>query len=40
MLLGLGMESEVSSLNRFAEYLKNEVAKWATVVKATGLRLS
>jgi tripartite-type tricarboxylate transporter receptor subunit TctC len=38
-LLNIGMEAETGSPEAFADYLKLEVAKWAKVVKATGLRL-
>ena len=38
-LLNIGMEAETSSPEAFADYLKLEIAKWAKVVKATGLRL-
>jgi tripartite-type tricarboxylate transporter receptor subunit TctC len=38
-LLGMGMEAEAGTPEQFSEYLRTEVAKWAKVVKATGLRL-
>ena len=38
-LLAIGMEPEIRSEDQFAEYLKNEVAKWAKVIQATGLKL-
>jgi len=38
-LAGMGMEAEASTPEQFAEYLRAEVAKWAKVVKTTGLRL-
>ena len=38
-LLNMGMEPETSSADAFADYLKQEISKWARVVKASGLRL-
>ena len=38
-LVNIGMETEASSADEFAVYLRNEVAKWANVVRAAGLRL-
>ena len=38
-LLAIGMETESSSPEAFAEFLKNDAAKWARVIKAAGLRL-
>ena len=38
-LLAIGMETETSTPEVFAEFLKNDAAKWTRVIKATGLRL-
>ncbi len=38
-LVNMGMEPETGTPEAFADYLKQEVAKWARVVKASGLRL-
>jgi tripartite-type tricarboxylate transporter receptor subunit TctC len=38
-LLSLGMETEASPPDKYAEYLRAEMAKWAKVIKATGLRI-
>jgi tripartite-type tricarboxylate transporter receptor subunit TctC len=38
-LLAIGMESESSTPEQFERFLRNEVAKWAKVIKATGLKL-
>ena len=37
-LFEIGMEPENGSSARFAEYVKNEIAKWARVIKTTGLK--
>jgi len=37
-LFDIGMEAENGSSARFAEFVKNEIGKWAKVVKATGLK--
>ena len=37
-LFDIGMEPENGSSLRFSEFVKNEIAKWAKVVKATGLK--
>ena len=36
----LGFDSQLSSQAEFAEYVKSEVAKWAQVVKTTGIKLN
>ena len=38
-LLNMGMEPETSTAEAFADYLKQEIVKWARVVKASGIRL-
>jgi len=38
-LLTIGMESESSTPEQFDAFLRNEVAKWAKVIKATGLKI-
>ena len=38
-LLAIGMETETSTPEAFTEFLKNDAAKWARVIKAAGLRL-
>ena len=38
-LLTIGMETETSTPEVFAEFLKNDAAKWAKVIKAAGLGL-
>jgi len=38
-LLAIGMESESGTPEQFETFLRNEVAKWAKVIKATGLKL-
>ena len=38
-LLTIGMETETSTPEAFAEFLKNDAAKWTRVIKAAGLRL-
>ena len=37
-LFDIGMEPENGSSARFAEFVKSEIAKWARVVKTTGLK--
>jgi tripartite-type tricarboxylate transporter receptor subunit TctC len=38
-LLTIGMESETSTPEQFEAFLRNEVAKWSKVIKATGLKV-
>lgn len=38
-LLALGMETETATPEAFAEFLKNDAAKWARVIKAAGVRV-
>lgn len=38
-LLNMGMEPEAGTPDAFADYLKQEVGKWARVVKSSGIRL-
>jgi tripartite-type tricarboxylate transporter receptor subunit TctC len=38
-LVGLGTEPVASTSEQFGEYIKAEIAKWAKVVKATGMEL-
>ena len=33
----LGFDSQLSSQPEFSDYVKSEVAKWAQVVKTTGI---
>ena len=37
-LFDIGMEPESGASARFAEFVKSEIAKWANVVKVTGLK--
>ncbi len=38
-LLGLGAEPVGSTPEQFGEYIRTEIAKWANVVKASGMQL-
>jgi tripartite-type tricarboxylate transporter receptor subunit TctC len=37
-MLDIGLEVDPSTSVHFAELVKTEIAKWAQVIKATGLR--